>query len=246
MLKTLIVTSALTFVPENYDRMIGPMAQHPSVVGLLVLENRSAIYLIKALFLILSLSAPRMGITLIKNFFGPSMKRRKQLYESLGKKVWVLSTINCEAAAEILKNENIDLVINSRTRFIYKKNILQIPKLGCLNIHHGLLPEQRGLMCDFWAHLEDTPFGFSIHQMTPKIDDGPILKVVPVESPRKNYLQSIFMASIQEAKTCLKLLDEINEKQTLTGMQNSSDQKVCRKNPSLKDGYRLQMKGIHL
>lgn len=245
-MRTLIVTSALTFVPENYDRMICSTLEHSSVVGLLVLENRSPAILLKALALILTFSAPRMGWTLIRNYFGASMKRRQMVCKNLNKKIWTLDHINSPEALELLKNEKIDLLLNARTRFIFKKHILDQPTIGCINIHHGLLPEQRGLMCDFWAHLEDQDFGFSIHQMTSKIDDGPILQVVKVEGHKKNYLQSLLKASEMEAAVTKNLLNQIENAKTFKAIINQSSQVTYRKNPSLRDAYRLRLKGVKI
>ena len=145
-----------------------------------------------------------------------------------------------------LENENIDLIINARTRSIYQSAILNAPKLGCLNIHHGLLPEQRGLMCDFWAHLEGTDFGFSIHKMTEKIDDGPLVHVEKVMTDKTSYLDSILKASEVEADVCSKLINKIQDEKTITPLILESKNFKYRKNPKLRDGYKLQLKGIRV
>ncbi|MEK6773616.1 MAG: formyltransferase family protein [Bdellovibrionota bacterium] len=246
-MRTLIVTSSITFVPENYDQMICSMASHPSVVGLLILENRSISLLIKAFALIITFSAPRLGLTMIKNYFGNSLQRRKSAYKIANKKTWILPDINSTEALELLKNEKIDLIVNSRTRSIFKKQILNQPSLGCINIHHGLLPDQRGLMCDFWAHLEGQDFGFSIHQMTSKIDDGPILHVEKIAGNKNSYMESIWLASQKEAQVTKIILDQISNDGSFKAIINNSSSSILyRKNPSLIDGYRMQRKGVKL
>jgi methionyl-tRNA formyltransferase len=102
------------------------------------------------------------------------------------------------------------------------------------------------LMCDFWAHLENQDFGFSIHQMTSKIDDGPILHVEKVVSDRKSYMNSIFEASKLEARICRTLIDQIKVSGHFTLLNPKFKNFTYRKNPSLKDGYRLQLKGIKI
>src|SRR6476619_6211503 len=96
-----------------------------------------------------TLSAPRMGATLVKNYLGSSRSLRKKSYESKNKFYHVLPNVNGSEALELIKKHDIDLIVNARTRAIFKKDILNATRLGCINIHHGLLPEQRGLMCDF-------------------------------------------------------------------------------------------------
>ena len=44
-----------------------------------------------------------------------------------------------------------------------------------LNVHSGLLPESRGMYPVFWNVFEHTPAGATVHQITSKLDYGPIL-----------------------------------------------------------------------
>lgn len=243
-MRTCLVTSALTFVPENYNRLILRLAQHPSVVGLIEIENRESSVYLKAFGMIFSLSAPRMGWTLIQNSLDSSRQQRRQAFEKQGKWVKVANSPKSSEILKLIENEPLDLILNARTRVIYREELLNKPRLGCLNIHHGLLPQQRGLMCDFWAHLEGEHSGFSIHQMTSKIDDGPILRVQKVDSHRKDYLKTLLQTSEIEADVGFDLLTEIQSTGRLQPLDVPVSDYRYRKNPSLLDGYRLQMRGI--
>jgi methionyl-tRNA formyltransferase len=245
-MRVLLVTSSITFVPENYNRLICRLVEHPSVVGLLEINNRKPEILAKACALALTLSAPRMGLTLIQNYLGNSSEKRRSTYLDQNKFYKKIENINSNEALDIIRNENIDLIINARTRSIYKSAVLNAPRLGCLNIHHGLLPEQRGLMCDFWAHLENTDFGFSIHQMTEKIDDGPIVHVEKVLTNKTSYLDSILKASEIEADVCFKLIDKIQDENKISPLILDTKNFKYRKNPKLRDGYKLQLKGVRV
>lgn len=245
-MRVLLVTSSITFVPENYNRLICRLAGHPSVVGLLEINNRKPEILAKACALTLTLSAPRMGLTLIQNYFGSSFKMREETYLRQNKFYKIVENINSTEALNFILTENIDMIINARTRSIYKSAVLNAPRLGCLNIHHGLLPEQRGLMCDFWAHLEGTDFGFSVHQMTEKIDDGPVVHVEKVKTSQTSYLDSILKASEIEAHICEKLINKIQYENKISPLILDSKNFQYRKNPKLRDGYKLQLKGIRV
>ncbi|MFZ4403986.1 MAG: formyltransferase family protein [Pseudobdellovibrionaceae bacterium] len=249
-MRTLLVTSAVTFVPKNYDAMVLAMAEEPSIVGLIVLENRSWKMYWQAIALILSLSSPRLGLQILINLMSFSNFRREVAYTQKGKHIWHLPSINSEQAHQIIKDHKIDLIVNCRTREIYSAKTLQAPSLGCINIHHGILPQQKGLMCDFWAHLEGESFGFSIHQMTRKIDDGPVLEVVTTKSEGKNYLENIYLSSVLESQACKKVIRQIQS----TGQfpvekrfsQDVYKKSTYRKNPGLLDGYKAQWKGIKI
>jgi methionyl-tRNA formyltransferase len=77
---------------------------------------------------------------------------------------------------EKIKELNPDLIITAATGIILSKEILKIPKYGCLNIHPSLLPKYRGPSPIQAAILNgDKKTGVSIIKMTEGIDEGPIL-----------------------------------------------------------------------
>lgn len=54
--------------------------------------------------------------------------------------------------------------------------LLDLPHLGCLNVHPSLLPDNRGPLPLFWTfRLGHAMTGVTIHVMTDKLDSGPIL-----------------------------------------------------------------------
>lgn len=245
-MKAFLITSALTFVPDNYDGFILPLLESPHIAGLLIHDNHDPMFFAKGVALLATGAAPRFGWQLLRNHSRASKRRREQACQKHGKIFRQFRNLNENALAEWLREQKADLVLNARTRAIFKKNLLTAPRLGCLNIHHGLLPEQRGLMCDFWAHLLGGPSGFSVHVMTPRLDDGPIIKAVPVETDKKDYMQSLKTGAQLEAQTCLELLNEIAASGEIRGTPNHSEQTVYRRNPGLKDFYRLRWKGTKI
>lgn len=246
-MKIFIVTSALTFVPHNYNELLRGIVKDSRVQGLIVIQNKELSFLFKSLALILSGVAPAFGWQLLKNFFDSSSQEKIEIFSSQGKKFYNVKDIHDENFLQLLEKENVDLIINARTRAFFKKKLLQLPRLGCLNIHHGLLPDQRGLMCDFWGHLYKTPYGFTIHQMTSKLDDGDILKVVEVKTDGKDYLHSIAESARQEAQAVLEIMDQIEKDQAVIGKKNESTANtVYRKNPGLSDFYQVRKSGVRI
>lgn len=245
-LRVLLVTSRVTFVPENYNQFVCSLATNPSIVACMVVDNREKGILAQGLALLLSTAAPRLGVQLLSNFFKDRLDQKKSAYEKAGKKFFHVRDLNSDEAHEIMRREDIDLILHARTRTIFRKKLLETPRLGCINIHHGLLPNQRGLMCDFWAHLEGTPAGFSIHQMTPRLDDGKILKVCEVPKTQ-SYLGSLHAAAQAEVLAAAEVLAEIAHHQQLGGRENLKTEKTLyRKNPGLRDFFRLRAKGVKI
>jgi folate-dependent phosphoribosylglycinamide formyltransferase PurN len=251
LMKTFLVSSTVTFVPGNYEGFINHLAKSDRVHGLILIENRDWKIVAKALLLIISMAAPRMGLHLLKNYFGKSNARKQAMFEKQGKAFRIVSDINSVETLKFIQEENVELIVNARTRSFFKKNLLKAPRYGCINIHHGLLPEQRGLMCDFWAHMEKKSFGFSIHQMTSKLDDGPILHVGEVRTSPSNYMTSIFEGSLIESQAIENLLKDMSKKKAseniFSGMENiKTEETKYRSNPGLMDFYKLQWRGTKI
>lgn len=246
-MKCYIVSSTITFVPNNYEDFVLGIAQDRHVAGLILIENRDLRTLFKAFFLIVTWSAPRLGWQLLCNHFGASVARKKNTFEEMGKKFFLVNDINSQQSLQIIQQEKIDLLLNARTRYFFKKATLSAPRIGCINIHHGLLPDQRGLMCDFWAHFHKTKFGFSIHQMTSRLDDGQILKVSEVHTDQSHYLRSIEQGANDEVAVAIDVLHKIALDQKIVGIENlKTENTLYRKNPSFLDLYKLKFRGTKI
>ncbi len=74
-----------------------------------------------------------------------------------------------------LKEWSPDLIIFTGGN-ILRKQLLDVPRLGVLNVHLGLLPQIRGMSSPEWSLLNRVPVGITIHYMDAGIDTGPILQ----------------------------------------------------------------------
>jgi len=79
-----------------------------------------------------------------------------------------------DVAAEIRRRE-VDVL--APLAGIIRPVLLEAPRLGCLNSHHGWLPSIRGLWSTVWAIVEDRAdwVGQTVHWMDTGLDTGPIL-----------------------------------------------------------------------
>jgi methionyl-tRNA formyltransferase len=53
--------------------------------------------------------------------------------------------------------------------------VLEIPRIGTINAHYGLLPAYRGMNVTEWSVFHGDPPGVTIHMVDPGIDTGDIL-----------------------------------------------------------------------
>ena len=77
-----------------------------------------------------------------------------------------------------------DLIVVAAYGQILPQALLDIPRLGCLNVHTSLLPSYRGAAPIQWAILDGlTETGVTIMQMDAGLDTGPMLTQVttPIE-----------------------------------------------------------------
>lgn len=77
---------------------------------------------------------------------------------------------------EKMKNLKPDLIVVAAYGKILPKEILDIPRWGCLNLHPSLLPKYRGPSPIQFAILNaEKETGITIFKMNEKMDEGPIL-----------------------------------------------------------------------
>jgi methionyl-tRNA formyltransferase len=75
-----------------------------------------------------------------------------------------------------IKKINPDIIISAYYRKIFPKELLNLSRLGVINIHPSLLPYYRGPVPTAWAILNnEKEFGITIHQVDSGIDTGDIL-----------------------------------------------------------------------
>jgi methionyl-tRNA formyltransferase len=248
--RVILVTSRITYVPKNYYDLVENLIKNKSVniVGMLMIDNFD-FSMLRSLVGAGLIGARKIQSELLKNLFSLVKDPRKSLCRDHQIPLSYFSSINDLKAIEWCKNLKPDLIINARTRCIYREEILQLPTLGCLNIHHGILPDYRGTMCDLYALYENRPAGFSIHKMTKKIDDGEILltQVTTPPSQGNNYIEHLNRSGAIEAQSLTSLIHEINQKGTLPqGLHNHSHQIKYSKNPNRSLVRSILQQGIQL
>jgi len=90
--------------------------------------------------------------------------------------VYQPESLKAENEQQLLRDLNADVMIVAAYGLILPQAVLDIPKMGCLNIHASLLPRWRGAAPIQRAILAgDTETGITIMQMNAGLDTGDIL-----------------------------------------------------------------------
>ncbi len=93
-----------------------------------------------------------------------------------GCQVYEPSSINEPPALEWLEKHQPDLLVVCDYGEILRRAVLELARLGGINLHGSLLPKYRGAAPVAWAILQgETRTGVTVIRMTPKLDAGPIL-----------------------------------------------------------------------
>jgi folate-dependent phosphoribosylglycinamide formyltransferase PurN len=248
-----IVISDVTFVKENYNLFLESLFTESTgfQFHLVVLRNNHISLIFKGLGLIL-IGAHQTGLNLIKNSISAKLfKDHQKAAAKYAVNTSYFDSVNTPSFLEFIKKHEIELIINARTRNIYKKKILETPKWGCLNIHHGLLPDYRGTMCDLYALFADRPAGFSIHKMQKKIDSGAIVKTKIVTNQNSkaplNFPLHIYNSSKVEGSVVANLLQTIKETQSIPiENENITQAPIYTLNPDFKLIRQMLHKGMIL
>ena len=137
----------------------------------------------------------------------------KQLALGHGVPVLQPATLKSEEAQQTIAALDADVMVVAAYGLILPKTVLQLPRLGCLNIHASLLPRWRGAAPIQRAILAgDSETGITIMQMDEGLDTGDMLlrQTCPIEATDTgntlhDKLADMGASSILEA---LRLLQE--------------------------------------
>ena len=86
------------------------------------------------------------------------------------------SSINDPQSLDQIASKDPHLLISIAGNEIFKKPLIELAPMGCLNLHSSLLPKYRGLMPSFWVlHDREVETGVSVFYVDEGIDSGPII-----------------------------------------------------------------------
>ena len=151
--------------------------------------------------------------------------------ETLNLSIRTPISLNNEEEINFLKNKDISLGVVVAYGQILKKEFLDIPKYGWINIHYSLLPKFRGAAPIQRAIMENEKYtGISIIKMNESLDAGPIcnqyqLKILENENSEDLSIRLSDLAS----KKILENIDNIFEGNAVFIDQDHSKSTYARK-----------------
>lgn len=132
--------------------------------------------------------------------------------------------------ADFLKTLNADFFIVAAYAEILKENVLEIPRLGCLNVHGSLLPKYRGAAPVQRSIMSgETETGVTIMKMALQLDAGDILATVRTPIPNDMSAGELMDVLAQLGKVALWEVMQGLEKGTAHSTKQDSSQVTTAK-----------------
>src|SRR3954452_251906 len=110
---------------------------------------------------------------------GPQ-RRRSDVYLDVVKAappgVDVIVTNHPQRLAAMLTPLRPDLIVSAGFPWRIPRDVIELPRMGAVNMHPSLLPRHRGPNSVGWAiRADDAEFGLTIHRLDTEFDTGAIL-----------------------------------------------------------------------
>ncbi|CUT17166.1 MULTISPECIES: methionyl-tRNA formyltransferase [Candidatus Ichthyocystis] len=147
---------------------------------------------------------------------GRGMRNRvspvKELALELGVPVLQPETLKEPGFIDTLRGYSPDAIVVSAYGSFFPKVILDLPAVGCINVHASLLPRHRGASPINQSILSGDRFsGVSIIRMTDVLDAGPvILSLATPVLPRMDVLQLHDILAVLGGKAICLALDRLD------------------------------------
>ena len=192
-----------------------------------------------------------MAVLATKIFQGkfPGVFSTRHILLKKGYDIIDLGNINSKESIELINKLKVDVIFSVAASQIFKNEILDLPRLGCFNIHTSKLPKNRGMMPNFWSlyNFDKDPISaISIHKMNEKLDDGKILVQEEFRlNPNESLDNLIRRTKKLSVDVFLKAVDQIN-RDSFNYLENDSSKSTYNTFPTREDVLKFETKGLKL
>ena len=199
-----ITTEELSHLPAFFEKVVN--AKRDSIVGLVVVSPiyKNATWVSQGLkfirafgmieFLVESLF---FGYYKILDFVSRflhlgrfySVKRLAQFHQI---PVYEPRDVNAPTFLDTLGKLSPDLIVSVSPPQVFREGLIELPTLGCINVHSSLLPKYRGVLPTFWVLANgEQETGVTVHYISKRIDEGDIILQQKVTITPEETLHSL-------------------------------------------------------
>ncbi len=259
-MKIVIITQEDSFaVPKNIKKILE--LDFAEVVRIININSSQSLVNKKDLFIkgFGLLQSAKMGFSVVYNkildildsFTGYKLPILSRSLKSVSVKNKIqyqeINNPNDQNFLDELRALSPDLVVSYSAPLIFRKELLSIPKHGCINLHCSHLPSYAGVMPSFWTlYNGEKNTGVTVHYMDSKIDNGKILgqKTVSI-SPNETMFTLIKKTKEIGGNVMCEVLSNIHNN-TLEVIDNKVDQDKYYSWPTVENFKDFRKKGGRL
>ena len=140
-----------------------------------------------------------------------------------------------------------DLLVSIAASQVLRRRVLEVPALGCINLHSAPLPRYQGMMPNFWTMVHGEPeAAVTVHYMVEKLDAGDILLQWPVPILPRDSLHDLMVRSKEVGVRCLLEAVARIERGTVERRAMDASQATYFSFPTREDARRLRRQGRRL
>lgn len=111
---------------------------------------------------------------------------------------------------ELLKSLNLDYIFGIHYPYIIPPELIDLPKIGFLNLHPAYLPFNKGWHTPSWAILEGKPYGATLHFMSEALDQGDIIHQKKIKAESSDTANSLYQKVLQlEEEVFMEAFDNL-------------------------------------
>jgi methionyl-tRNA formyltransferase len=186
---TYLTTDDPIYLPAFFDRILGILGQKTQAVYIVppLYKNQTAMKAALRYYQTFGFMA-FLGLSVRASMAKVRGQSIASVCNKYGVSYELVPDVNAEKFRQRLYEAGTDLLISVSCPQIFKKPLIELAPLGCLNIHGAILPHYRGVLPSFWmlANKEKNA-GVSIYYVNEKIDAGElcgqrVFEILPGES----------------------------------------------------------------
>jgi len=238
------------YLPENLDYLFGHLPRDTEVVGSIVTgvspfgkresfldKARRTFNIFGARFFL------RYGLDYVVSRFPHRAGVRDVLRRHRVAEVPVSGSLNSAESLATLRSFSPDLLISIAGNEIFRKPLIELAPMGCLNLHTALLPRYRGLMPSFWVLKNgERETGVSVFYVDEGIDSGPILVQKRVDIGGMTQRELIKCTKDLGMRAIIEAIAKIRDGDTGT-LPNDDEKSTYFRFPSKQDVREFRQSG---
>jgi len=159
----------------------------------------------------------------------------------------LIEDVNAPEFLNHLNELKPDIIVSFQHQ-IFKKELLKLPKICCINCHPAKLPKYRGIKPIFWAMLEgDSEIGVTVHTMKPEIDIGYIISQKTFLVLKNNtLLDNYYLAYSLSVDVIIEALSKLSIRNKFEDFPIIPKTTEYYKNPNKNDVKSFKEKGLKI